>query len=59
MRALFSEGKIQEQVGELYNLLLNDGASVKYGDLAGALAYTSSDSQGSRNIIPTLFRPTK
>ena len=59
MRALFSEGKIQEQVGELYNLLLNDGASVKYGDLAGALAYTSSDSQGSRNIILDLIPSNK
>ena len=51
MRALFSEGKIQDQVGYLYNLLLNDEASVEYGDLEDALAYTSSDAQGIKNII--------
>ena len=59
MRALFSEGKIQEQVGKLYNMLLDNTASVKYGDLAGALAYTSSDSQGSHNIILDLIPSNK
>ena len=54
MRALFSEGKIQDQVGYLYNLLLNDEASVGYGDLEDALAYTSSDAQGIKNIILNL-----
>ena len=51
MRALFSEGKTQDQVGHLYNLLLNDEATVEYGDLEDALAYTSSDAQGIKNII--------
>ena len=55
MRALFSEGKIQNQVGELYNLLLNDGVSVEYKDLKDSLAYTSSDNQGVRNIILNLI----
>ncbi len=51
MRALFSEGKIQDQIGHLYNLLLNDGASIEYKNLDGTLAYTSTDSQGIKNII--------
>ena len=55
MRALFSEGKIQDQVSHLYNLLLGDGATVEYGDLDDALAYTSSDDQGLRNIILNLI----
>ncbi len=55
MRALFSEGKIQEQIGHLYNLLLNGGASVEYGDLKDALAYTSSDTKGIKNIILNLI----
>ena len=55
MRALFSEGKIQSQIGQLYNLLLNDGAAVEYGDLKDALAYTSEDSQGMKNIILNLI----
>ena len=59
MRALFSEGKIQDQIGHLYNLLLNDEVSVKYGDLKEALAYSSSDSQGSRNIILDLIQSNK
>lgn len=55
MRALFSEGKIQSQVEHLYNLLLNDEAAVEYGDLKGALAYTSEDEWGVRNIILNLI----
>jgi len=55
MRALFSEGKIQEQIGNLYNLLLNDGASVEYKNLEGTLAHTSTDSQGIKNIILNLI----
>ena len=55
MRALFSEGKIQDQIGQLYNLLLNGGASVEYGDLKDALAYTTSDTQGIKNIILNLI----
>ncbi len=51
MRALFSEGKIQDKVGELYNLLINDGASVEYENIKDALAYTSLNSQGVKNII--------
>ncbi|MBO7094343.1 MAG: hypothetical protein J6W33_05525, partial [Spirochaetia bacterium] len=55
MRALFSEGKKQEQIEHLYNLLLNDGAAVEYGDLENAMAYTSSDNQGFKNIILNLI----
>ena len=55
MRALFSEGKIQDQIGELYNILLNDGASIKYGNLQDALAVTSTDTQGNRSIILNLL----
>ena len=55
MRALFSEGKTQGQVGELYNLLLGDGASIEYGNLDDALAYTSEDKSGSRNIVLNLI----
>ena len=51
MRALFSEGKIQDKIGELYNLLINDGASVEYENIKDALAYTSLNSQGVKNII--------
>lgn len=54
MRALFSEGKIQDQVGQLYNLLLGGGASVEYGDIKDALAYTSSGDQGEKNITLNL-----
>ncbi|MBO7517385.1 MAG: hypothetical protein J6T61_06550, partial [Spirochaetia bacterium] len=55
MRALFSEGQIQSQIGQLYNLLLNDEAAVEYGDLKDALAYTSEDPQGMKNIILNLI----
>ena len=55
MRALFSEGKIQDQIGQLYDMLLGDKVSVKYGDLKEALAYTTSDSQGTKNIILNLI----
>ena len=55
MRALFSEGKIQDQIGKLYDMLLGNEVSVKYGDLEEALAYTTSDSQGTKNIILNLI----
>ena len=55
MRALFSEGKIQDQIGHLYNMLLDDGASVEYGEFGDAFAYTSSDDQGIKNIILNLI----
>ena len=54
MRALFSEGKIQEQVGELYNLLLDDEVLVEYRNLKDALALTA-DNQGIKNIILNLI----
>ena len=55
MRALFSEGKAQEQIKHLYNLLLNDEAAVEYGDLKNALAQTSSDNDGFRHITLNLL----
>ena len=55
MRALFSEGKIQDQIGHLYNLLLDDGAAVEYGELGDAFAYTSTDDHGIKNIVLNLI----
>ena len=55
MRALFSEGKIQNQVERLYNLLLQDEDLVKYGFVPDSQAVSFSDSQGLQNIVLNLI----